>query len=100
MTELKIDAGVQSGQRTRIKQKGMSVLRSTSRGDLYVELAVETPVNLTKRQKELLQEFTDEGQGHISPESESFHEQQVKDALGRKELINLSRHYGRPCPKQ
>jgi molecular chaperone DnaJ len=81
--EVKIDAGTQSGYRSRVKQKGMSVLRSTSRGDLYVELAVETPVNLTKRQKELLQEFTDEGTTHkTNPESEGFMGK-VRDILGR-----------------
>jgi molecular chaperone DnaJ len=79
-TELKIDPGAQTGNRVRLKQKGMSVLRGASRGDLYVELAVETPVNLTKRQKELLKEFAD---GESSPGSESFMSK-VKDMLGRK----------------
>ncbi len=83
MTELKIEAGTQSGQRNRVKQKGMSVLRSTSRGDLYVELAVETPVNLSKRQKELLKEFADESATNkTNPESEGFMSK-VKDILGR-----------------
>ena len=51
----------------------MSVLRSSSRGDLYVELAVETPVHLTKRQKELLVEFSEEAAKHKThPESEGF----------------------------
>nr|MDP9128674.1 molecular chaperone DnaJ [Pseudomonadota bacterium] len=59
------------------------VLRSTSRGDMYVELAVETPVNLTKRQKELMKEFAEEGSPHkTSPESEGFLGK-VKDILGR-----------------
>lgn len=80
--EVKIDAGVQSGHRTRVKQKGMSVLRSGSRGDLYVELAIETPVNLSKRQKELLNEFADEAaKNKTSPESESFLHK-MKDILG------------------
>ena len=43
------------------KGKGMSVLRTAARGDMYVEIVVETPVNLTKAQQELLQEFEDEG---------------------------------------
>jgi len=60
LIEMKVEPGTQAGQRTRIKQKGMSVLRSTSRGDLYVELAVETPAHLTKRQRELLKEFAEE----------------------------------------
>jgi molecular chaperone DnaJ len=73
MTSMKVDAGVQSGQQTRLRNKGMSVLRSSSRGDLYVELAVETPTRLSKRQKELLQEFENEAEkGKNSPETEKF----------------------------
>ncbi len=73
LTEVKVEAGTQAGHRTRVKQKGMSVLRSTSRGDLYVELAVETPVRLSKRQKELLEEFSVEAKNYKThPESEGF----------------------------
>ena len=73
MMAMDVDNGTQTGQRTRLKHKGMSVLRSSSRGDLYVELAVETPVHLNKRQKELLQEFaTESGDMKHSPESASF----------------------------
>ncbi len=73
MAEVKVDPGTQSGQRSRVKQKGMSVLRSTSRGDLYVELAVETPMHLSKRQKELLNEFAAEAKDNKNqPESEGF----------------------------
>jgi len=50
----------------------MPVLRSAQRGDLYVELAVETPVKLTRRQKELLREFDAESQTGTSPEAEGF----------------------------
>ncbi len=65
--------GAQSGQRFRLKRKGMSVLRSEGRGDMYVEISVETPVNLTKRQKELLRDFEGESEGRkTSPESEGF----------------------------
>ena len=52
-----IPEGTQPGRQFRLKGKGMPVLRSAQRGDLYVEIAVETPVKLTKRQKELLREF-------------------------------------------
>jgi molecular chaperone DnaJ len=56
-----------------LKGKGMSVLRSTARGDMYVQVLVETPVNLSKRQEELLREFAKEsGEGGSSPESEGF----------------------------
>ncbi len=82
--DVKVDAGTQSGHRTCIKRKGMSVLRSSSHGDLYVEFAVETPVHMTKRQKELLAEFSTEAEQHKThPESEGF-VAKVKEALGRK----------------
>ncbi|MDD3029643.1 MAG: molecular chaperone DnaJ [Alphaproteobacteria bacterium] len=75
-----IEAGTQSGHRSCLKRKGMSVLHSASRGDLYVEVMVKTPTRLTERQKELLAEFAveaeknkDEGEGFFS---------RVKDALG------------------
>ncbi len=68
-----VPAGAQSGQQFRLRGKGMSVMRAGARGDLYVEVAVETPVNLTKRQQELLQEFEAAGKGKShSPASEGF----------------------------
>ncbi len=71
---INIPAGTQNAQQFRLRGKGMSVLRSSSRGDMFVELGVETPVNLTKRQKELMEEFREAGgdaQKH-SPESGGF----------------------------
>lgn len=56
-SRVKVPAGVQSGKQLRLKGKGMPALRGGGAGDLYIELAVETPVNLTGRQKELLREF-------------------------------------------
>jgi molecular chaperone DnaJ len=50
----------------------MPVLRSAQKGDLYVEVAVETPVKLSKRQKELLREFEAESQSGCQPEAEGF----------------------------
>ena len=68
-----VPAGTQSGHQFRLRGKGMSVLRSPSRGDMYVEVAVETPVNLTKRQQELLREFDKAGEAaRTQPESEGF----------------------------
>jgi molecular chaperone DnaJ len=65
--------GTQSGQQMRLKAKGMSVMRSSQRGDLYIEMVVETPVNLSKKQKELLAEFDKSGgKESTSPQSESF----------------------------
>ena len=55
---MKIRAGTQSGRRFRVAgAKGMPVLRSNQAGDMYVQVVVETPQNLTKRQRELLAEF-------------------------------------------
>jgi molecular chaperone DnaJ len=67
-----IPEGTQPGRQFRLKGKGMPVLRSAQKGDLYVELAVETPVKLTKRQKELLREFDGESQAGTHPEAEGF----------------------------
>ncbi len=69
-----VPAGAQSGNQFRLKGKGMSVLRSGARGDMYIETQVETPVNLTRRQQELLREFDTSGKGGRahSPESEGF----------------------------
>ena len=71
--KISVQPGTQSGQQFRLKDKGMSVLRSKARGDMYVHAKIETPVNLTKRQKELLREFDDESEAHKhSPESHGF----------------------------
>ena len=67
-----IPAGTQSGHQFRLRGKGMSVLRSAARGDMFVQVNVETPVHLTKRQQELLREFEKEGGERTSPESEGF----------------------------
>ncbi|WP_120498325.1 molecular chaperone DnaJ [Kiloniella sp. EL199] len=69
--KVSIPDGTQSRQQFRLRNKGMSVLRSSSRGDMYVEVTVETPVNLTKHQKELLREFEEES-GDNSPLSSGF----------------------------
>jgi molecular chaperone DnaJ len=72
-TRVTVPAGTQSGHRFRLKGKGMTVLRSPVRGDMYVHAVVETPVNLTKRQQELLREFDKEGENRkTNPESEGF----------------------------
>ena len=68
-----IPAGTQTGQQFRLKGKGMTVLRAPNRGDMFVEVAVETPVNLTKKQKELLQEFVAESiDSKTNPQSHGF----------------------------
>jgi molecular chaperone DnaJ len=70
---IQVPAGTQSGHQFRLRGRGMKQLRSTARGDMYVETVVETPVNLSKRQRELLEEFDQaEGGKSTSPESEGF----------------------------
>jgi molecular chaperone DnaJ len=66
-----IPEGTQGGHQFRLKGKGMSQMRGAGRGDMYIEVSVETHVNLNKKQKEILREFDKLG-GHISPESEGF----------------------------
>jgi molecular chaperone DnaJ len=67
-----VPEGSQTGRQFRLKGKGMSVLRSPARGDMYVEIAVETPMNLTKKQRELLEEFRREGGDQTNPQSQGF----------------------------
>jgi molecular chaperone DnaJ len=69
-----VPAGTQTGKQIRLRAKGMTELHGHNRGDMFVEIVVETPVNLTKRQQELLREFEKAGgdsQEH-QPESEGF----------------------------
>jgi molecular chaperone DnaJ len=72
--KLKIPPGTQNGAQFRLRGKGFSVLRSVARGDMVVQAKVETPHNLTRRQRELLEEFEAEARGHKagSPEHEGF----------------------------
>lgn len=70
-SRVKIPAGSQSGKQMRLRGKGMPALRGGPPGDLYIELAVETPVNLTARQKELLREFEAIGANN-NPQGSSF----------------------------
>jgi molecular chaperone DnaJ len=79
--KVKIPAGTQTGQQFRLKGKGMNIMRSDAHGDLYIEIFVETPINLSGKQKDIMKkladELTSEKAGH-SPESESFM-QRMKD---------------------
>jgi molecular chaperone DnaJ len=67
-----IPAGTQTGKQFRLRAKGMPVMRGSGQGDMFVQAMVETPVSLTKRQKELLKEFAEGGSKETSPESEGF----------------------------
>ena len=70
-SRVKIPAGSQSGRQMRLRGKGMPSLRGGAAGDMLIELAVETPVNLTSKQKELLQEFAKLSEEN-NPESSGF----------------------------
>lgn len=71
-TKVKVPEGTQTGKQFRLKGKGMPVMRSHQIGDMYIQVVVETPRNLTKRQRELLEEFERESSGENHPESDGF----------------------------
>ncbi len=70
-SRVKIPEGSQSGRQMRLRGKGMPALRGGGHGDMFIELAVETPVNLTSRQKEILKEFDTLSEDN-NPETKSF----------------------------
>lgn len=67
-----VTEGTQQGREMRLRGKGMPLLRSSQFGDLYVRIAIETPQNLTKRQRELLTEFQALSSNENNPESAGF----------------------------
>jgi molecular chaperone DnaJ len=71
-TRVKVPEGTQSGRRFRLHAKGMPVLRAKQTGDMYVQVVVETPQNLTKKQRELLAEFDRLSSRETQPESSGF----------------------------
>ncbi|MDA0355181.1 MAG: molecular chaperone DnaJ [Proteobacteria bacterium] len=70
-SRVKVPAGAQTGKQLRLRSKGMPALRGGGLGDMLIELAIETPVNLTSRQKELLREFEKLSEDN-NPEGHSF----------------------------
>ena len=82
-----IPSGTQAGDQFRLRGKGFSILRSAARGDMYVQVSVETPQNLTAKQRELLEQFEAEAtaESRTSPESEGFFSRvkEFWDGLGR-----------------
>ncbi len=70
--KLRFPEGTQSGRQLKVRGKGMPVLRSRDYGDLYIQANVETPQNLTRRQRELLAEFEAESSNKTHPESAGF----------------------------
>ena len=71
-TRVKVPDGTESGKQFRLKGKGMPVLRSKVTGDMYIQVDVETPKNLTRKQRELLEEFEKLSHKETSPESSGF----------------------------
>ncbi|MEN0001801.1 MAG: molecular chaperone DnaJ [Pseudomonadota bacterium] len=71
-SRVKVPEGTQSGKQFRLKGKGMPVMRQTAMGDLYIQISVETPQNLSKRQRELLREFEEISAKENSPQSSGF----------------------------
>jgi molecular chaperone DnaJ len=71
-TKVKVLEGTQSGRRFRLQGKGMPVLRTRQNGDMYVQVLVETPQKLTKKQRDLLAEFDRLSSTETQPESSGF----------------------------
>jgi molecular chaperone DnaJ len=85
-SRVKVPEGTQSGRQVHLKGKGMPVLRSRQTGDMYVQIMVETPQNLSRRQRDLLEEFERVSNEENNPESSGFFSR-VKDffeTLGEK----------------
>ncbi len=84
---VKVPGGTQTGRRFRLTSKGMPVLRSKQMGDMYVQVSVETPQNLTKKQRELLTEFEKLSSEQTQPESAGFFSRvkEFLDGLGSKD---------------
>jgi len=84
---VKVPSGTQTGRRFRLSNKGMPVLRSKQTGDMYVQVVVETPQNLTKRQRELLAEFDKLSSETTHPESAGFFSRvkEFLDGLGSRD---------------
>ncbi|MEI7806224.1 MAG: molecular chaperone DnaJ [Hyphomicrobiales bacterium] len=85
-SRVKVTSGTQPGRRFRLNGKGMPVLRAKQTGDMYVQVMVETPQNLTKRQKELLAEFDKLSSQDTQPESSGFFSKvkEFFDGLGNR----------------
>ncbi len=71
-SRVKVPEGTQTGKQFRLKGKGMPVMRTTNFGDLYIQVVTEIPRNLTKRQRELLEEFEEISSEKNNPDSAGF----------------------------
>lgn len=79
MISVEIPAGIQSGKQLRKRGAGMPVLQGRGRGDMVIEIIVETPTRLTARQKEILRELQETETGEECPQSKGFFDR-IKDA--------------------
>jgi molecular chaperone DnaJ len=82
---IKIPPETQTGQTYRLRNKGIRPVRGSVQGDLYCHAAIETPVKLTARQKELLREFeqiNDEDPGRHNPRAKGWFDK-VRDFFGQ-----------------
>lgn len=80
-SRVKVPEGTETGKQFRLKGKGMPVLRSSASGDLYIQVDVETPKNLSRKQRDLLEEFEKLSAKETSPESTGFFAR-MKDLFG------------------
>ena len=80
-TRVRVPDGSQTGKQFRLKGKGMPVLRTNRLGDMYIQINVETPMNLSRRQRELLEEFEKASSADTHPESTGFFAR-VRDFFG------------------
>ena len=82
--KIKVPTETQSGQVFRLRGKGIKQVRGAQHGDLFCHVVIETPINLTARQRELLREFeaiSDKDPGAHNPRSKSFMEK-VREFFG------------------
>jgi molecular chaperone DnaJ len=81
--KVKVSEGTQTGEQFRLKGKGMPVLRSSRFGDMYIQVTVETPRKLTKKQRDLMQEFESASSAETNPDSSGFFAR-MREILGGK----------------
>ena len=72
ITKVAIPPGTQSGEKLRLKNKGMIIIRSIKYGDLYVETKIELPIKISDQQKKLIVEFEKKSETGSNPQTESF----------------------------
>ena len=77
-SKIKIPAGTQHGKQFRLKGKGMPILRRNLLGDLYIRVVTQVPTSLSKRQKEILEEFNEIENNKPDPVIKSFFEKAKK----------------------